>query len=376
MILKKFLALGLEPNLTQKSYDGYTSTRSPTVKRRRPKGVELLFSGTTVSNSKEILTLCRYGGIWAPPSTYNWFEGGFRGTISVPPLKSDTARIRSAVKAQKVNVAQFLAEFPATARMFMDFASRIVRTRRALLKGRPMDVIDALSGVKPGSRTTGPLRNGGVKVPTKVLANNQLAFTYGVTPLMKDLSGAMSELYSGARSRPLIFQVHVSDSAFEATKSIIKNDGAWLISANSVNDNMIAVKRKTIVWIEMAKPSWLTTGSRLGFLNPIALAWELIPYSFVVDWFINVGESLQNLDAFTGVKRVGIHRTTTTSSYAITSIVPVHPSGRGGTSTRKLVTKSRSFSDVLPGQVPINWQPHLSFSRMLSALSLSRARFS
>jgi hypothetical protein len=34
---------------------------------------------------------------------------------------------------------------------------------------------------------------------------------------------------------------------------------------------------------------------RYGLLDPLAVAWELVPLSFVVDWFINVGSFLDSL---------------------------------------------------------------------------------
>lgn len=39
----------------------------------------------------------------------------------------------------------------------------------------------------------------------------------------------------------------------------------------------------------------------LGLLNPMALAWELTPYSFVVDWFVPVGAWLASLTADVGL---------------------------------------------------------------------------
>jgi hypothetical protein len=40
----------------------------------------------------------------------------------------------------------------------------------------------------------------------------------------------------------------------------------------------------------------------LGITNPVNLAWELIPYSFAVDWFLPVGAWLQTLDAAKGLQ--------------------------------------------------------------------------
>ena len=35
----------------------------------------------------------------------------------------------------------------------------------------------------------------------------------------------------------------------------------------------------------------------VGATNPLDIAWEMIPYSFVVDWFVTIGQSLRAVDA-------------------------------------------------------------------------------
>lgn len=42
--------------------------------------------------------------------------------------------------------------------------------------------------------------------------------------------------------------------------------------------------------------------ARLGLRNPTAVAWELVPFSFVVDWFLKVGELIANLDRTIGLE--------------------------------------------------------------------------
>lgn len=46
----------------------------------------------------------------------------------------------------------------------------------------------------------------------------------------------------------------------------------------------------------------LYLASRLGLTNPIAVAWELVPWSFAVDWFVNVGEWINQFDSHLGVE--------------------------------------------------------------------------
>ncbi len=41
-----------------------------------------------------------------------------------------------------------------------------------------------------------------------------------------------------------------------------------------------------------------------GIANPLSIAWELVPFSFVVDWFVNVGDYLGSLTDFAGVQIV------------------------------------------------------------------------
>jgi hypothetical protein len=41
--------------------------------------------------------------------------------------------------------------------------------------------------------------------------------------------------------------------------------------------------------------------AQTGFTNPVNLAWELLPFSFVVDWFLPIGPYLEALSAFDGL---------------------------------------------------------------------------
>lgn len=53
--------------------------------------------------------------------------------------------------------------------------------------------------------------------------------------------------------------------------------------------------------VEVADPN-ARLASQLGFVNPAVVAWELVPFSFVVDWFVNVGDVLSSYTDFLGFK--------------------------------------------------------------------------
>jgi len=54
----------------------------------------------------------------------------------------------------------------------------------------------------------------------------------------------------------------------------------------------------------------LGTIDEIGLLNPASVAWELLPYSFVVDWFIPVGNVLSALSATAGLEFVAGYQST------------------------------------------------------------------
>jgi len=45
----------------------------------------------------------------------------------------------------------------------------------------------------------------------------------------------------------------------------------------------------------------LYRANQLGLINPAATLWEIVPFSFIVDWFTNVGQVLNGMSDFAGV---------------------------------------------------------------------------
>lgn len=45
----------------------------------------------------------------------------------------------------------------------------------------------------------------------------------------------------------------------------------------------------------------LFLANRMGLVNPFSVAWELVPFSFVADWFTNVGQILESLTDLAGL---------------------------------------------------------------------------
>lgn len=68
--------------------------------------------------------------------------------------------------------------------------------------------------------------------------------------------------------------------------------------------------------------------NQMGFVNPLSVAWEAVPFSFVADWFTNVGQVVSSLSDFVGVELSNAYTTGfQAGSKNYTSFTKGHPQG-------------------------------------------------
>lgn len=115
-------------------------------------------------------------------------------------------------------------------------------------------------------------------------------------------------------------------------------------------------------------------------LNPLSIAWELMPYSFVVDWFIDVGGYLRNAETallyqnnfVTGYNTYTWRKSYVWTPYSIWTYEPGAFALTSGVKPGYFVMKKKNravlTSYPLP-RFPVI-EPHLGSSRLFSAASL------
>lgn len=108
-------------------------------------------------------------------------------------------------------------------------------------------------------------------------------------------------------------------------------------------------------------------------LNPVSIVWELIPYSFVVDWFTNVGGYLRNLESSL------LYGSDFAYGYRSDLSVQHETQGAAGGNNAYsevaagdylLVTFRRSILNASPTPRFPSFNPKLGTTRLLSAASL------
>lgn len=71
--------------------------------------------------------------------------------------------------------------------------------------------------------------------------------------------------------------------------------------------------------------------SNIAFVDPLVTAWEVLPFSFIVDWFVNVGESVKAFSPFANGNLKWAFRSARKRVTTITSVTPVVPTGGSST---------------------------------------------
>jgi hypothetical protein len=161
------------------------------------------------------------------------------------------------------------------------------------LKYRTLSKIRNLPDSRPGV-----LRKG-----SKHFANNFLEFHFGWKPAIQDIydtlevlekpvKGAMikasAKLKLPARSKEVINTS--SDSGYRQT------DQTWAQTVTLQAE--VAVSNANFASLQ-----------QVGLINPATVIWETIPFSFVLDWFVNVGDFLDSFTAFAGLTLKNQQRT-------------------------------------------------------------------
>jgi len=122
-----------------------------------------------------------------------------------------------------------------------------------------------------------------------------MEFTYAWKPLLGDIDSAARYLAEKHVERRYgVYDINRAHKtvAYTQVNQGIGNDPRYLATVK---------KQSKVRYIYEVYPDFLrkpSTMNELGFTDPATVTWELLPLSFVVDWFVNVGQVLESLHEF------------------------------------------------------------------------------
>lgn len=259
---------------------------------------------------------------------YNAMSGNWHGT---PASVATTNRLYSKLKEEltgpKGELLTSTLEWKSSLDMISGRAIQLAQAYSALRKGKFKRTADILRMEVPSGIAKRAKRG-------QSAASMWLEYWMGWAPLAGDIGLAIEVLTKESRP-PRSFSVAVTQS-IEDRKYV-----------HNVTDKVNGIYYKDLQTLS-EKGSFSAYGKvsvinhnahladQLGFTNPALTAWQMLPFSFMVDWFANVGQVLGSLTDFMGLD---ITQTGTAAS--------IRASG-----SRYIVENVLEYYSAYPGQWP------------------------
>jgi hypothetical protein len=259
------------------------------------------------------------------------------------------------VADRKTNFGESLAESRQTINHLAKTAFSLGRAYLSARKGRWRDVAHHL-GV-PVKK----LKDG------KSLADKWLEYQYGWMPLMSDIYDTHALITKGFREKVML------------SAAVRQLETTYSTSSGNFNTERLEITAKR--WDKMKvfysiDDSDLSKLAQMGLINPVEVAWAVVPFSFVVDWFLPVGNFLEALTARLGVTFIDGYQGAGVESKVRSLLVPGNPGGDLRENSRWVTTEAFSFSRTklynfpLPG---LYFKDPFSTKHVISALALLRS---
>lgn len=203
---------------------------------------------------------------WNPP----WF-GVYEGVMNTDAKSQCIVECLNKLNDSKVQLGQYIAESMKSAEMLADAG---------------IHFLNLLSAVK--RRDISYLRK--MKVGFDDINSGFLQWKYGWAPLAADLHQLWKNAHEGLNRPQIISASRTVTTNYSGSYSPNGKKGSYSITHTD----------RCKMWAVLSD-EFIANSQAYGLVNPLSLAWELVPFSFVVDWFAPIGDFLRSLTATAGL---------------------------------------------------------------------------
>jgi hypothetical protein len=208
------------------------------------------------------------------------------------------------------------------------------------------------------------------RLSAKQLANQALGIQFGWLPLIQDVQslidlqasihrrvGELHSLYgTGGLKRRISFGTH---SASSGTKNVSYESSSLLNYNVNVSTSSMSRRWGTVRWLPSVLPSWRLNDRELIFqakrialgITPEGLyagAWDLLPWTWLLDWFTNIGTFMLEYSNTVPAVSSGACIMTQTDSrfdYTVASLTSGYTGG-GGSATYTTKVRSTGVTSI------------------------------
>jgi hypothetical protein len=228
--------------------------------------------------------------------TINWFSFGdgtdYVSASQIPSFSYSTnmsdrlynsvyEKFIGKVKKDAAELASTLATWTQARDMITDRATRLWKGVRAARKG-DIRTLKALWG-----------KGAGVRANLKSTGGHVLEYSFGWAPLVGDIASAVAVLGAG-----------IPPAYVKSRKKLAySRDSGWVDFGAVLNREIkeCFIEWSLRSWVRVTNPNTLLL-NELGLANSASVLWEVTPWSFVVDYFVNVNAFLASFTDLVGLE--------------------------------------------------------------------------
>lgn len=213
---------------------------------------------------------------------YPGSPGSYGGYESVQALNRCYSKFKDAVYTSSAQLAANLAEYRSTVDMIADDAQVLRKAWNYLRRGqlgrfKELLRLKSRKGESPWSKP-------------EAAGSLWLQYHFGWDPLVKDIHESIKVLESEFPS------IKIAEKASSrGSYKLDDNYGGWNYDVPEFAYRVMMQAR-----VRCSNPN-LHRAQSLGLINPASVLWEIVPFSFVIDWFWPVGEFLDSWTDFVGL---------------------------------------------------------------------------
>lgn len=333
----------------------------------------------------------------------------FAELSEVPVVPECTAKLLKKLNVQKSSSLVSIAEGHKTAAMVAQSATRIYKAVKSLRNFDFAGVSQALGTTKRRRHETEIKRRfknfSSVSAPdhglpirrydpirkrvfytserklNDFLSNTWLEYSYGWKPLLSDVYS-----HAEALAEYLVERSNVVRTEYASARQTVQKDFVYRDMGESwVQFKNIKITTSVKMGVSFRVPEGgLSAANVFGLTNPLLVAWELVPFSFVVDWFLPVGTALESLTATSGLIFVKGYQTSHTKREVRTTISQEKPYTAGGRTRTWTGSVGGNYMDFPFSRVPLysfpspvapSFKDPRSFAHAASAIALLQSLF-
>lgn len=288
---------------------------------------------------------------FAPNSTSSWFPNVYNKAYAkfINKLKPDTAGLG-------INLAQKQQAIDMISARSLQLI-RFIRELKAFRLGNAAKEL----GIDPKLLK----RNKKLKRGSKNFANNFLEVHFGWSPLLGDIGSSVDVLQSGV---PPCF-IRVSQKGSAKTSSLSES-----LYGKTFYRSTVSVSYSIGATVTVSNPN-LFLANQLGFVNPALIAYDAIPFSFVLNWFVNVEQFLSSFSDLWGLTLsdqyiVSHSEVNSSEDEYLLRVGPTNRSEKGIYAEYRTVSTYRNLGSIPGPALRIRSPWTVSPTRGLTAISL------